>query len=90
MRKVCLDNDKLTPLQRDFLSAFFARETRFFLTGGAALKPGLNTDMNQAEVTVHEIEVQMQTLPPGRFDKRTLIGKRFLKQKRKAPAWLQY
>jgi hypothetical protein len=27
----------LTPLQRDLLDAFFARERRFFLTGGAAL-----------------------------------------------------
>ena len=37
MKKVCLESDKLTPLQRDFLEAFFARESRFFLTGGAAL-----------------------------------------------------
>lgn len=28
---------KLSALQRDFLQAFFARESRFFLTGGAAL-----------------------------------------------------
>jgi hypothetical protein len=28
---------RLTPLQRDLLAAFFARETRFTLTGGAAL-----------------------------------------------------
>jgi predicted nucleotidyltransferase component of viral defense system len=28
---------KLTPLQRDLLEAFFAREQAFFLTGGAAL-----------------------------------------------------
>jgi len=27
----------LTPLKRDFLKAFFEREQRFFLTGGAAL-----------------------------------------------------
>jgi hypothetical protein len=32
-----LESDKLTTLQRDFLDAFFARENRFFLTGGAAL-----------------------------------------------------
>lgn len=30
-------DDKLTPLQRDLLAAFFAHERRFFLTGGAAL-----------------------------------------------------
>ena len=29
--------DRLTPLQRDLLDAFFAREQRLFLTGGAAL-----------------------------------------------------
>ena len=29
--------DRLTPLQRELLSAFFAHERRFFLTGGAAL-----------------------------------------------------
>ncbi len=29
--------DKLTPLQRELLDAFFARETGFYLTGGAAL-----------------------------------------------------
>jgi hypothetical protein len=29
--------NRLTPLQRDLLRAFFERETRFFLTGGAAL-----------------------------------------------------
>lgn len=29
--------DRLTPLQRSLLSSFFAREQRFFLTGGAAL-----------------------------------------------------
>jgi predicted nucleotidyltransferase component of viral defense system len=29
--------DKLTPLQRDLLQAFFEREQGFFLTGGAAL-----------------------------------------------------
>lgn len=28
---------RLTPLQRDLLEAFFQRESRFFLTGGAAL-----------------------------------------------------
>ncbi len=28
---------KLTPLQEELLEAFFAREQRFFLTGGAAL-----------------------------------------------------
>lgn len=31
-----IDN-KLTPLQREFLYAFFALDSRFFLTGGAAL-----------------------------------------------------
>ena len=30
-------NSKLTALQQDFLRAFFQREDRFFLTGGAAL-----------------------------------------------------
>lgn len=29
--------DRLTPLQREFLAAFFERERGFFLTGGAAL-----------------------------------------------------
>jgi hypothetical protein len=29
--------NRLTPLQRDLLAAFFAREQRFFLTGGGAL-----------------------------------------------------
>jgi hypothetical protein len=29
--------NRLTPLQRDLLEAFFQRESRFFLTGGAAL-----------------------------------------------------
>lgn len=32
-----MTDSKLTLLQREFLSAFFARESRFFLTGGAAL-----------------------------------------------------
>lgn len=32
-----MKNSKLTPLQIDFLAAFFRRDTRFFLTGGAAL-----------------------------------------------------
>jgi hypothetical protein len=36
-KKAWLTLDKLTPLQRDFLDAFFSRESRFFLTGGAAL-----------------------------------------------------
>src|SRR5213594_1941994 len=30
-------SDRLTPLQRDLLQAFFEREQGFFLTGGAAL-----------------------------------------------------
>ncbi len=30
-------DNKLSNLQQDFLKAFFGRETRFFLTGGAAL-----------------------------------------------------
>lgn len=30
-------SDKLTPLQRALLDAFFRQEQRFFLTGGAAL-----------------------------------------------------
>ena len=30
-------NSRLTPLQREILGAFFQRENRFFLTGGAAL-----------------------------------------------------
>ena len=29
--------DRLDPLQRDLIAAFFARTQRFFLTGGAAL-----------------------------------------------------
>lgn len=29
--------NRLSPLQREFLTAFFAREDRFYLTGGAAL-----------------------------------------------------
>src|SRR5712692_8312110 len=33
----CLANNKLSALQQDFLRAFFQREGRFFLTGGAAL-----------------------------------------------------
>lgn len=32
-----MDNVELTDLQRDFLERFFARETKFFLSGGAAL-----------------------------------------------------
>lgn len=32
-----MDSYKLSPLQMDFLHAFFRREHRFFLTGGAAL-----------------------------------------------------
>ncbi len=32
-----MKNSKLTLLQDDFLAAFFQRESRFFLTGGAAL-----------------------------------------------------
>lgn len=35
--KVSLANSKLSVLQQDFLEAFFKRESRFFLTGGAAL-----------------------------------------------------
>lgn len=30
-------NNKLSAIQQDFLNAFFGREARFFLTGGAAL-----------------------------------------------------
>lgn len=44
--------DKLTPLQRDLLTAFFTHEQRFFLTGGAALagfylhhRPTLDLDL---------------------------------------------
>jgi len=44
--------DKLTPLQRDLLTAFFRHEQRFFLTGGAALagfylhhRPTLDLDL---------------------------------------------
>lgn len=36
-KKVSLEGSKLTPLQWDILVAFFARENRFFLSGGAAL-----------------------------------------------------
>ena len=36
-RKVCLAKASLNKLQNDFLQAFFARESRFFLSGGAAL-----------------------------------------------------
>ena len=43
--------------------------------------------MNQAEVTIHEIEVQMKTLPPRGFDEGTLIGKRLLKLKREGTAF---
>jgi hypothetical protein len=32
-----LETSKLSALQKDFLNAFFTREDRFFLTGGAAL-----------------------------------------------------
>ncbi len=32
-----LEPDRLTPLQRELLAAFFARERRMFLTGGGAL-----------------------------------------------------
>jgi len=32
-----LATERLTPLQRDLLEGFFRRESRFFLTGGAAL-----------------------------------------------------
>src|SRR5436853_29547 len=35
-------------------------------------KPGLNTDMDQTEVTIHEVEVQVQTLPPCCVDEGTL------------------
>ena len=35
--KVSLDRGRLSPLQHDRLTAFFAREDRFFLSGGAAL-----------------------------------------------------
>lgn len=31
------NSNAVTPLKRDFLKAFFAREARFFLTGGSAL-----------------------------------------------------
>lgn len=33
----CPPHDRLTQLQRDLIAAFFEREQRFFLTGGAAL-----------------------------------------------------
>lgn len=36
-RKGCLIKSALNDLQKDFLQAFFARENRFFLSGGAAL-----------------------------------------------------
>lgn len=32
-----MPDNRLTPLQREFLESFFHRETQFFLTGGAAL-----------------------------------------------------
>src|SRR5215475_10794831 len=35
--RVCLAKHQLSALQQDFLRAFFQRENRFFLTGGAAL-----------------------------------------------------
>ena len=44
-------------------------------------KPGLNPHMDQAEVSIHEVEVQVQTLPPGGFNERTMIRKRLLKAK---------
>jgi hypothetical protein len=31
------NSNAITPLKRDFLKSFFAREKRFFLTGGSAL-----------------------------------------------------
>ncbi len=36
-RTDCSVDSRLSPLQRDLLQAFFRRETRYFLTGGAAL-----------------------------------------------------
>jgi Nucleotidyl transferase AbiEii toxin, Type IV TA system len=35
--RVCLEPNRLDRIQREVLEAFFAREKRFFLTGGAAL-----------------------------------------------------
>ena len=37
IKRVSLEGSKLTGLQKEFLEAFFSREERFFLTGGAAL-----------------------------------------------------
>src|SRR5437867_8758082 len=42
--------------------------------------------MDQAEVTIHEVEVQVQTLPPCGFNERTLIRAFFLEQERKGAA----
>ena len=49
-------------------------------------KPGLNTHMDQAEVSIHKVEVQVQTLPSCGFDKRALIRKWLLEQKRERAA----
>src|SRR6059036_325048 len=38
--------------------------------------------MDQAEVSIHKVEVQMQTLPSCGFDKRALIRKWLLEEKR--------
>src|SRR5437867_6274007 len=45
--------------------------------------------MDQAEVSIHKVEVQVQTLPPCGFDKRTLIRKWLLEQKRERAAGLK-
>lgn len=37
MKRDCFVQSRLSPLQRELLEAFFRREDRFFLTGGAAL-----------------------------------------------------
>ena len=49
-------------------------------------KPGLNPHMDEPQMTVHKIEVQVQTLPPCGFNERALIRTRLGESKPEAAA----
>lgn len=60
-------NSRLTPLQRELLQAFFRQESRFFLTGGAALagfhlghRVTLDLDLFTTEAVLDEGEVSLR------------------------------
>jgi hypothetical protein len=49
-------------------------------------KPGLNPNMDQTEIAIHEVEVQMQAFPPCRLDERALTRFRLFEFERERTA----